>query len=80
MISGHIFKNARISGSMAVERVALLHDGFFEIDMGMLVYLKSSYYGKKYLAALKPMLVQTGDSNVLVDTGICDLPDSYAKI
>jgi glyoxylase-like metal-dependent hydrolase (beta-lactamase superfamily II) len=64
---------------MTVRSVALLHDGFFEIDMGMLVYLKSSYYGQRYLAALKPMLVRSDEGNVLIDTGMGELPEGLAK-
>lgn len=63
---------------MPVQSVHLLHDGYFHIDLGLLVYLKSSYYGKDYKAALKPMLVRTEGMNVLVDTGIADLPTKLA--
>ncbi|MGH6692523.1 MAG: N-acyl homoserine lactonase family protein [Gammaproteobacteria bacterium] len=63
---------------MPVRSVHLLHDGYFHIDLGLLVYLKSSYYGKDYKAALKPMLVRTEGMNVLIDTGIADLPPKLA--
>jgi glyoxylase-like metal-dependent hydrolase (beta-lactamase superfamily II) len=63
---------------MPVEAATLLHDGYFHIDLGLLVYLKSSYYGMDYKAALKPMLVRTEGMNVLLDTGIADLPPKLA--
>ncbi len=64
---------------MAVREVHLLHDGYLELDMGMLVYMKTPYYGIKYQAALKPLLVVTGSENILVDTGIAPLPQSLSK-
>jgi len=64
---------------MVVESVKLLFDGYFELDMGMLVYGKTPYYGIKYMAALKPLLVKTGADNILIDTGIGDLPDEFRK-
>lgn len=64
---------------MAVKEVHLLHDGYLELDMGMLVYMKTPYYGIKYQAALKPLLVVTENENILVDTGIAPLPPSLAK-
>jgi len=60
-----------------VKSLKLLSDGYFELDMGMLVYAKASYYGIKYMAALKPLLVRTETDNILVDTGIGELPDLY---
>lgn len=54
-------------------------DGYFELDMGMLVYAKTPYYGVKYMAALKPLLVQTDSDYILVDTGIGTLPDKYQQ-
>lgn len=64
---------------MAVREVHLLHDGYLELDMGMLVYMKTPYYGIKYQAALKPLLVVTDSENVIVDTGIAPLPASLSK-
>lgn len=64
---------------MPAEGVSLLHDGYFDIDLGMLVYLKGKYYGKTYRAALKPMLVRSEGANILIDTGICDLPEPIAR-
>lgn len=64
---------------MAVKEVHLLHDGYLELDMGMLVYMKTQYYGIKYQAALKPLLIITDSENMLVDTGIAPLPPSLAK-
>jgi len=63
---------------MSSYKVSLLHDGYFEIDMGMLVYLRGSYYGKKYRAALKPMLIQCDGGNILIDTGMGELPEHLA--
>ena len=60
-----------------VKSLKLLSDGYFELDMGMLVYAKASYYGIKYMAALKPLLIRTDTDNILVDTGIGELPDLY---
>jgi len=64
---------------VAVRSVALLHDGFFELDLGMLVYLKTAYYGQKYMAALRPMLVRTEKEVLVVDTGLCDPPERIAR-
>jgi len=60
-------------------KVNLLSDGFFTLDMGLLVYGKTPYYGKLYKAALKPLLVETDTEKVLIDTGIGELPESYKK-
>ncbi|MCJ2556405.1 MAG: N-acyl homoserine lactonase family protein [Candidatus Thermoplasmatota archaeon] len=57
----------------------LLSDGCFEIDLGLLVYGKTSYYGKKYMAALKPLLLESEDLRILVDTGIGELPEKIVK-
>jgi glyoxylase-like metal-dependent hydrolase (beta-lactamase superfamily II) len=64
---------------MSVKSLKLLSDGYFELDMGMMVYAKTSYYGKKYMAALKPLLVRTNDENILIDTGMGDLPELYRQ-
>jgi glyoxylase-like metal-dependent hydrolase (beta-lactamase superfamily II) len=64
---------------MSVKEVHLLEDGFLELDMGMLVYMKTPYYGVKYMAALKPLLIKTESENIIVDTGIAPLPESLAK-
>lgn len=64
---------------MAVREVHLLHDGYLELDMGMLVYMKTPYYGIKYQAALKPLLIVTDDENMIVDTGIAALPPALSK-
>jgi len=64
---------------MTVREVHLLHDGYLELDMGMLVYMKSEYYGIKYQAALKPLLILTEDERILVDTGISPLPSSLSR-
>lgn len=64
---------------MAVREIHLLHDGYLELDMGMLVYMKTPYYGIKYQAALKPLLVTTDSERMLIDTGIAQLPQSLSK-
>jgi len=64
---------------MSVRKVALLSDGFFEIDKGFLVYAKAIYYGKIYKAALKPLLVETEDERIIIDTGIGELPERIRK-
>ncbi|WP_455392059.1 N-acyl homoserine lactonase family protein [[Eubacterium] cellulosolvens] len=64
---------------MPVKSLKLLSDGYFELDMGMLVYGKTPYYGKKYMAALKPLLIQTDSENILVDTGLGELPEEFRK-
>jgi N-acyl homoserine lactone hydrolase len=53
----------------------LLCDGFFVLDKSFLVYMK--YMGEAYNCALKPLLILTSDANVLVDTGIGELPAKY---
>jgi N-acyl homoserine lactone hydrolase len=65
---------------MAVRELHLLHDGYLELDMGMLVYMKTRYYGIKYEAALKPLLIITDTEKILVDSGIAPLPPSLARI
>jgi len=37
------------------------------------------YMGQPYDAALKPMLILTPEENILVDTGIGELPEKYRK-
>lgn len=64
---------------MTVKALKLLSDGYFELDMGMLVYGKTPYYGKKYMAALKPLLIQTDTDNILLDTGLGELPEEFRK-
>ena len=60
---------------MAVESIKLLRDGHFEIDKGLMVYLKTAYFGQKYLAPARPLLVRTDKRNILLDTGIGDMPE-----
>ncbi|UCD92105.1 MAG: N-acyl homoserine lactonase family protein [Methanobacteriota archaeon] len=64
---------------MSVKEVKLLSDGYFNIDMGLLVYGKTKYYGKVYKAALKPLLIVCNDEYILVDTGIGILPERVRK-
>lgn len=55
----------------------LLQNGFFALDKGFLVYGK--YYGTVYEAALKPLLIVSDQENILVDTGIGELPEQYKR-
>jgi len=41
------------------------------------VYAK--YQGQTYEAALKPLLIQTEQENILIDTGIGELPEAHKK-
>ncbi len=62
-----------------IESAKLLSDGTFELDLGFLVYGKAQYYGQKYRAALKPLLIKAGSEVILVDTGIGAPPEKMAK-
>jgi N-acyl homoserine lactone hydrolase len=55
----------------------LLQNGFFTLDKGFLVYGK--YHGTVYEAALKPLLIISDKENILVDTGIGELPEQYRR-
>lgn len=55
----------------------LLQNGFFTLDKGFLVYGK--YHGTVYEAALKPLLIVSDKENILVDTGIGELPEQYKR-
>ena len=55
----------------------LLSDGRFTLDKSFLVYGK--YQGELYEAALKPLLIITGEDRILIDTGIGELPEKYRK-
>jgi len=58
-------------------KLFLLSDGCFTLDKSLLVYTK--YQGQVYKAALKPLLITTSKENILVDTGIGQLPEKYEK-
>jgi glyoxylase-like metal-dependent hydrolase (beta-lactamase superfamily II) len=58
-------------------KLHLLNDGYFTIDKSLLVYAK--YQGQIYEAALKPLLIQTEQENILVDTGIGEFPETHKK-
>ena len=58
-------------------RLHLLCDGFFTLDKSFLVYMK--YMGQPYEAAIKPLLITSADKNMLIDTGIGELPEKYRK-
>jgi glyoxylase-like metal-dependent hydrolase (beta-lactamase superfamily II) len=64
---------------MAVRDVKLLSDGYFNIDMGLLVYGKTKYYGKTYKSALKPLLIVADEEYILVDTGIGVPPERVSS-
>jgi len=56
-----------------------LRDGHFEIDRGLMVYLKTAYFGQTYLAPVRPLLVGTDEGYVMVDTGIGDMPEKLRR-
>lgn len=58
-------------------KLHLLCDGFFTLDKSFLVYMK--YMGQQYEAAIKPLLITTRSENILIDTGIGELPEKYKK-
>jgi N-acyl homoserine lactone hydrolase len=58
--------------------ISLLCDGFLTMDKSFLVYMK--YMGQPYEAALKILLIQTSQDNILVDTGAGELPEKLRKI
>ena len=55
----------------------MLCDGFFTLDKSFLVYMK--YMGQPYEAAIKPLLITNASRNMLIDTGIGELPERYRK-
>lgn len=55
----------------------LLSDGYFTLDKSFLVYTK--YQGQIYEAALKPLLIITGEEKILIETGIGELPETHRK-
>jgi N-acyl homoserine lactone hydrolase len=59
-------------------KISLLCDGFLTMDKSFLVYMK--YMGQPYEAALKTLLIQTSQDNILVDTGAGELPEKLRKI
>ena len=64
---------------MTVKECRLLSDGTFELDMGLLVWMKSQYYGKKYNCVARSMLVVTDEDIMLLDTGCGDVPETVKK-
>ena len=64
---------------MAVKECLLLSDGTFELDMGLLVWMKSQYYGKKYNCVARSMLIETDEDLVLLDTGCGLVPEKVQK-
>ncbi len=58
-------------------KLSLLCDGFLTMDKSFLVYMK--YMGQPYEAALKTLLIQTNQDNILVDTGAGELPEKLQK-
>lgn len=61
-----------------VARVHQLLDGWFTIDQGRLLARGAS--GVKIKAAMRPLLVETGDALVLVDTGMPRVPAAVADL
>jgi glyoxylase-like metal-dependent hydrolase (beta-lactamase superfamily II) len=64
---------------MVVRDCVLLSDGTFELDMGLLVWMKSQYYGKKYLCVARSMLVETDEDLILLDSGCGDVTERIGK-
>jgi len=64
---------------LSVRSVKLLRDGHFEIDKGLMVYLKTAYFGQTYLAPVRPLLVRTDEGNLLIDTGLGQMPEKLQK-
>lgn len=64
---------------MAVKDCVLLEDGTFDLDMGLLVWMKPQYYGKKYKCVARSMLVVTDEDVILLDTGCGKVPDRTVK-
>ncbi len=64
---------------MAVNNVVVLRDGSFGADMGIILYMSVKNYGTPYHALLKPLLIETDDGPILVDTGIGNPPEEVAK-
>ena len=58
-------------------KMFILSDGCFTLDKSFLVYTK--YQGQTYEAALKALLITADTENILVDTGIGELPEKYRK-
>ena len=44
-----------------------------------MVYLKTAYFGQTYLAPVRPLLVRTDEGNILIDTGLGDVPEKLRK-
>ena len=66
--------------SMVVRSIKILRDGHFEIDRGLMVYLKTAYYGQTYLAPIRPLLVRTSEGNMLVDTGLGEVGERLGRV
>ena len=58
-------------------KLSLFCDGFLTMDKSLLVYMK--YMGQPYKSALKSLLIQTSQDNILVDTGAGKLPEKLQK-
>ncbi len=58
-------------------KLSLLCDGFLTMDKSFLVYMK--YMGQPYESAMKSLLIQTSQDNILVDTGAGELPEKLQK-
>jgi len=64
---------------MTVKDCILLEDGAFDLDMGLLVWMKPQYYGKIYKCIARSMLVVTDEDVVLIETGCGDATDKIGK-
>lgn len=62
---------------MAILKLHILSDGHFTLDKSLLVY--SKYQGRTYKGALKSLLVITNEKNIIIDTGIGELPEKHRQ-
>lgn len=62
---------------MVVKGIHLLYDGIFVLPKPLIVY--SKYFGENYECALKPLLISMDEGNILVDTGIGELPSKLKR-
>ncbi len=62
-----------------IEEVYLIHDGYFELDGGMLYYGVPKYFGEKIWGRLNSLLVKTEGGWVLVDSGMGSLPERVKR-
>lgn len=62
-----------------IEEVHLIHDGYFELDGGMLYYGVPKYFGQKIWGRLNALLVKDSEGWILVESGMGRLPERVRK-